>query len=59
MPTIKINKEELTYDNIIYVDAVNGDDTNGDGSESNPISTISKAITLVNNNNKVQFMRRK
>jgi hypothetical protein len=45
MPKISINNEELTYNNIIYVDAINGDDTNGDGSESSPLATVTKAYS--------------
>lgn len=47
MPTIQINNETLTYNKIIYVDAINGDDTSGDGSKDNPYATIQKAVSVL------------
>ena len=45
--TIKINNEVLEYNKIIYVDAINGDDTSGDGSKDNPYATIQKAVSVL------------
>ena len=54
MQTIQINNETLTYNKIIYVDAINGDDTSGDGSKDNPYATIQKAVEKVQVKQKVQ-----
>jgi hypothetical protein len=60
MPAIKISEEILTYNKIIYVDAVYGSDGSGDGSESNPYQTFLKgynestngdALYLIGNKN--------
>ena len=45
--TIKINNEILEYNKIIYVDAENGDDNNGDGSKNNPFKTFNKAYQFI------------
>jgi hypothetical protein len=42
MPTININNEELTYNNIHYVEGINGNDSN-DGSEQSPLLTVTEA----------------
>ena len=47
METIKINKETLTFNKIWYVDAVNGNDTTGDGGVSNPYKTIIYTLTRI------------
>ncbi|WP_333880072.1 discoidin domain-containing protein [Lysinibacillus capsici] len=44
MPTIKINKQVLTFNNIYYVDSTKGLDTN-DGSLSSPFATVNYAVT--------------
>jgi hypothetical protein len=43
LETIKINNETLEFNKVIYVDAVNGDDNSGNGSENNPYKTITKS----------------
>ena len=43
---IKINKETLEFNQIIYVDGTNGDNTNGDGSIENPYKSIIKAQSV-------------
>jgi hypothetical protein len=58
MPTIEINNETLEYNNIIYVDAVNGDDTNGDGSEGNPYKTLQSGLNnTTQNNNETIYLK--
>ena len=49
--TIKINNEILEYNKIIYVDAENGDDNNGDGSKNNPFKTFNKAYQFITGSN--------
>jgi hypothetical protein len=44
MGNIRINKEILEYNNIIYINSKNGSDLNGNGSSGKPYKTISKAI---------------
>ncbi len=44
MPTIKINKQVLTFNNIYYVDSTKGLDTN-DGSLSSPFATVNYAVS--------------
>ena len=51
MPDITINNETLTYNNIIYVDSISGDDTNGDGSKELPYKTLNTAMNNVTANN--------
>ena len=51
MKDITINNTTLSFNEIIYVDAVNGNDTTGDGTESNPVKTIQKAQTLISVDN--------
>lgn len=51
MVAIKINGEELRYNNIIYVDANNGDDENGDGGKNTPFRSLQIALNHVNANN--------
>ncbi len=46
MPSITINYKTITFNNIYYVDTVNGNDTTGDGSEQNPYKTLPKAISI-------------
>lgn len=42
--SLKINNTILSFNNIIYVDANKGDDTNGDGSINKPYASIDNAI---------------
>ena len=46
MPTIKINFEELTFNNVYYADYQNGSDTTGVGTEELPYKTIPKALSM-------------
>jgi hypothetical protein len=46
MPTIKINFEELTFNNVYYADYQNGSDTTGIGTEELPYKTIPKALSM-------------
>ncbi len=57
MPTIQINKEELTFDNIYYADYDNGNDTNGIGSEVSPYKTITKALSMCKVNGDAIFVK--
>ena len=47
--TIKINNKSLTFNHIYYVDANNGNDTTGDGSQTKPFQTIYKAVNICSN----------
>jgi hypothetical protein len=44
-----------SYNTVIYVDTNNGDDTNGDGSESNPYATLDKGINNISSDNVVKL----
>ena len=50
--SIKINNTTLTFDKIIYVDGVNGDDSSGDGNINSPFKTIKKGMDLLSNDSK-------
>ncbi len=41
------------YDDIIYVDGDNGDDSSGDGTENNPYKSVEKAVSVTGNNDAV------
>lgn len=45
MPTININNTELNFNNVYYVDPVNGSDTNS-GSVASPFKTVQKAVSV-------------
>ncbi|WP_342532377.1 discoidin domain-containing protein [Lysinibacillus sp. FSL R5-0849] len=44
MPTIRNNKKDFTFNNIYYVDSLNGSDSN-DGSNKSPLLTVNHAIS--------------
>ena len=48
--SIKINNITLNFSKIIYIDASKGNDLNGDGSSSNPYSSIKTAMDYLRNN---------
>lgn len=45
--TLQINNTTLYYNQIIYVDAVKGNDTTGNGTQANPYASINKAVDNV------------
>lgn len=51
MPDIIINNEVLTFNKIFYVDVINGDDVNGDGSKDNPYASLTKAEEVITSGN--------
>ena len=55
--SIKINNTTLTFDKIIYVDGTNGNDEKGDGSESHPYITLTKALANSNTENSAIFLK--
>nr|WP_321026352.1 DUF1565 domain-containing protein [Clostridium neonatale] len=55
--SIKINNTTLTFDKIIYVDGTNGNDETGDGSESYPYITLTKALANSNAENSAIFLK--
>ncbi|MBD8523940.1 discoidin domain-containing protein (plasmid) [Lysinibacillus fusiformis] len=44
MPTIMINSQQLTFNNIYYVDSINGSDQNS-GSDDSPFLTVNYAVS--------------
>lgn len=46
---ITINNAKVYFNNIYYVDAVNGDDSSGTGASALPYKTVQKAITVAAN----------
>ncbi len=58
METITINNETLEFNVIIYVDANNGNDDTGDGSENAPYKTLQKALdNITENNNEAIYLQ--
>lgn len=57
MIPVTINNTTLWYDRLIYVDATVGDDTLGDGSETNPFKSVGRAIDAVNSVNTAIIVR--
>ncbi len=51
MPSISINNSILDFNAIYYVDAVNGNDDTGNGTESSPYKTLDKALSMVSVSN--------
>ncbi|MHC1682549.1 MAG: Ig-like domain-containing protein [Clostridiaceae bacterium] len=49
--SVTINNTTLTYSKIYYVNANTGNDTTGDGSENAPYATLTKASSIVNQDN--------
>lgn len=49
---IKVDKKNEYNGNTIYV-SINGNDTNGDGTQENPYATIRKAVNKANNGDKI------
>ena len=49
--SVKINNTTLNFTKIIYVDANNGSDTSGNGSESNPFQSLWESLNYLNDNN--------
>lgn len=47
---LKVNNTILDFNEIVYVDASNGDDTTGDGSKSKPFRTVVKGFDYFNEN---------
>lgn len=57
MPTIIVSGNTLSFNNIYYVDAVNGSDTTGDGSELSPYKTMTKAVSMCATNGDAIFFK--
>lgn len=51
MESIKLNNTTLNFNKIVYVDATNGNDTNGDGSNLKPFAGLRKAMDYLCDNN--------
>ncbi len=49
--SVKINNTTLNFNRVIYVDANNGDDTNGNGNQSNPFRSLWKCLSYLSDNN--------
>lgn len=45
---IKAGSSDIKYSKLLFVDPVNGSDTNGNGSDNNMYKTIAKALTVAN-----------
>lgn len=43
---VKINNTELVFTTLLYVDGSTGNDSTGDGTESNPYKTLKKAVEV-------------
>jgi hypothetical protein len=50
---LKVNNTILDFNEIIYVDCTNGDDTAGDGSKSKPFKTVVKGFDYLSDNCRV------
>ncbi|WP_459476475.1 Ig-like domain-containing protein [Clostridium saccharoperbutylacetonicum] len=49
--SMKINNTNLNFNKIIYVDSNNGNDTSGNGSQSNPYQSLWKCLNYLSDNN--------